>query len=72
MTEALGSSAAPAAPPVPLSQADRRDANEAEPTNTTLAPEPQAPAPQGPEPLIPEGNAVVLPTPPRVEAAPKQ
>ena len=71
MTEALGIQAAPAAPPVPLTEADRSDANEAEPTNT-LAPEPQVPQPQGPEPLIPEGNAVTLPTPPRVEPLPKQ
>jgi hypothetical protein len=70
MTEALGARSAPTAPPVPLSQADRRDANEAEPGNG-LEPEPQ-PEPQGPEPLIPEGNAVVLPAPPRPEPAPKQ
>ena len=71
MTEALGIQAAPAAPPVPLTQADRRDANEAEPTNT-LAPEPQEPQPQIPEPVIPDGNAVTLPAPPRIEALPKQ
>jgi penicillin-binding protein 1A len=71
MTEALGIRAAPAAPPVPLSQADRRDANEAEPTNT-LAPEAPPPQPQVPEPPIPEGNAVTLPAPPRVEPLPKQ
>ena len=70
MTEALGIRAAPAAPPVPLSQADRRDVNEVVPSNG-LEPEPQ-PAPQGPEPLIPEGNAVILPAPPRVEGVPKQ
>jgi penicillin-binding protein 1A len=71
MTEALGIRAAPAAPPVPLSQADRRDANETEPTNT-LAPEAPPPQPQVPEPPIPEGNAVTLPAPPRVEPLPKQ
>jgi penicillin-binding protein 1A len=71
MTEALGIRAAPAAPPVPLSQADRRDANEAVPANG-LEPEPQPQTPRGPEPLIPEGNAVTLPAPPRVEPAPKQ
>ncbi len=71
MTEALGIQSAPAAPPVPLTQADRRDANEAEPSNT-LAPEPQPPQPQIPEPLVPEGNAVTLPSPPRPEALPKQ
>ena len=71
MTEALGARSAPTAPPVPLSQADRRDANEAEPANG-LAPEPQPEPPPGPEPLIPEGNAVVLPAPPRPEPAPKQ
>ena len=71
MTEALGIQAAPAAPPVPLTQADRSDTNEAEPTNG-LAPEPQPPQPQIPEPAIPEANAVTLPAPPRVEALPKQ
>lgn len=71
MTEALGIQAAPAAPPVPLTQADRSDTNDAEPTNG-LAPEPQPPQPQLPEPAIPEANAVTLPAPPRVEALPKQ
>jgi penicillin-binding protein 1A len=71
MTEALGIRAAPAAPPVPLSQADRSDANEVVPANG-LEPEPQPAVPPGPDPLIPEGNAVVLPAPPRVEPAPKQ
>jgi penicillin-binding protein 1A len=71
MTEATGARSAPTAPPVPLYQADRRDANEAVPANG-LEPEPQPEPPQGPEPLIPEGNAVVLPSPPRVEPAPKQ
>jgi penicillin-binding protein 1A len=71
MTEALGIRAAPTAPPVPLSQADRRDANEAEPSNG-LQPEPQPQTPPGPEPLIPEGNAVTLPAPPRIETTPKQ
>jgi penicillin-binding protein 1A len=70
MTEALGIHAAPPAPPVPLSQADRSDANEAVPANG-IAPE-QPPVPQGPEPLIPEGNAVTLPAPPRIEGTPKQ
>jgi penicillin-binding protein 1A len=71
MTEALGIQAAPAAPPVPLTQADRSDTNDVEPANT-LAPEPQVPQPQLPEPVIPEGNAVTLPAPPRVEPLPKQ
>jgi penicillin-binding protein 1A len=71
MTEALGIRAAPAAPPVPLSQADRRDVNEAEPANG-LEPEPQPQTPPGPQPVIPEGNAVTLPAPPRVEPLPKQ
>jgi penicillin-binding protein 1A len=71
MVEALGIRAAPAAPPVPLSQADRRDANEVVPANG-LDTEPPPEVPQGPEPLIPEGNAVILPTPPRVEGLPKQ
>jgi len=70
MTDALGASSAPTAPPVPLSQADRRDVNEAEPTNG-LEPEPQPPVPQGPESPIPEGNAITLPAPPRVEPAPR-
>ena len=56
---------------VPLTQADRSDANEAEPTNT-LAPEPQPPQPQIPEAAFPESNAVTLPGPPRVEPTPKQ
>ncbi|HYD13618.1 MAG TPA: transglycosylase domain-containing protein [Allosphingosinicella sp.] len=71
MTEALGARSAPASPPVPLSQADRRDVNEAEPGNG-LEPEPQPPVPQGPEPLIPEGNAITLPAPPREQPAPQQ
>ncbi len=71
MTEALGIGAAPAAPPVPLSQADRRDVNDAEPANG-LEPEPQPQPQPGPEPLIPEGNAITLPAPPRVEPLPKQ
>jgi penicillin-binding protein 1A len=66
MTEALGARSAPTAPPVPLSQADRRDVNEAEPTNS-IAPEPAPAPPPGPEPQVPEGNAVILPAPPRVE-----
>ena len=66
MTEALGARSAPAAPPVPLSQADRRDVNEAEPGNG-LEPEPRPPAPPGPPPPIPEGNAITLPAPPREE-----
>jgi hypothetical protein len=56
---------------VPLSQADRRDVNEAEPVNG-LEPEPQPQTPPGPQSPIPEGNAVTLPAPPRVEPAPKQ
>jgi penicillin-binding protein 1A len=71
MTEALGIRAAPPAPPVPLSQADRSDANEVVPANG-LEPEPQPGPPPGPEPVIPEGNAVTLPAPPRIEGAPKQ
>jgi penicillin-binding protein 1A len=71
MTEAVGSRPAPAAPPVPLSRADRRDVNEAEPA-TGLQPEPGPEPAPGPEPLIPEGNVVTLPAPPRVEPAPKQ
>jgi penicillin-binding protein 1A len=71
MIEALGIHAAPAAPPVPLSQADRRDANEVVPANG-LQPEPPSPTPPGREPLVPEGNMATLPSPPRVEPAPKQ
>ncbi len=71
MTEAVGSRPAPAAPPVPLSRADRRDVNEASPTSG-LEPEPRPETPPGPEPLIPEGNVMTLPAPPRVEPAPKQ
>jgi penicillin-binding protein 1A len=69
MTEALG--ARPAAPPVPLSQADRGDANVVAPVNGV---EPVVPVdtPPVPEPLVPEGNSATLPAPPRVEPAPKQ
>ena len=55
---------------MPLSQADRGDANAAEPANGV---EPAVPidTPPVPEPLVPT-NAVTLPAPPRVEPAPKQ
>jgi penicillin-binding protein 1A len=63
MTEALGARAA--APPVPLSQADRGDENAVAPVNGV---EPVAPidTPPAPEPTAP-ANAITLPAPPRVE-----
>ena len=59
MTEALGIGAAPAAPPVPLSQADRRDANRGRPSTASSR------HPRRPPPPSPPRRQTPSPCPPR-------